>query len=139
MNMIVVVVVIVRMRVRGRIMCVFMAVGCAGGNRRLMGMLVGMRNRIVGVGMRMIGHGCLLVGCGLIVWTRCVGDGRGLTSRQTQADRCIAAPGCIWEEPEAKTPLPFKFWLMLQLPIAVAKRAGVSSAIAFFLVALAQT
>jgi hypothetical protein len=82
MNMIMVVIVIVRMRVRGPIMSVFMAVRCARGNRRHMGMivvrvfvgmLVRMRNCIVGVRVRMAGHGCLLVGCGLIVPTRCAG------------------------------------------------------------------
>ncbi len=86
MNMIVVVIVIVRMRVGHPVVGMLMRVGCAGGNRRLMGMivvriavgmLVRMRNRIVGVGMRMIGHGCLLVGCGPIVWTRCAGTAAG--------------------------------------------------------------
>ena len=82
MNMIVMVVVIVGMRMCGRVMRVLMAVRCARGNRRHMGMivvrvfvgmLVRMRNCIVGVRVRMAGHGCLLVGCGLIVPTRCAG------------------------------------------------------------------
>jgi len=79
MNMIVVVIVIVRMRVGHPVVGVLMRVGGAGGNGRLVGMivmlvavgmLVRMRNRIVGVRVRMIGHGFLLVGCGPIVWTR---------------------------------------------------------------------
>ena len=79
MNMIMVVIVIVRMRVRGPIMSVFMAVRCASGDRRLMGMvvvpvavsmLVRVFNRIVCVRVGMVGHVCLLVGSALIVATR---------------------------------------------------------------------
>ena len=82
MNMIVVVIVIVRMRVGHPVVGVLMRVGGAGGNGRLVGMIVvrvvvgmfvRMRNCIVGVRVRMAGHGCLLVGCGLIVPTRCAG------------------------------------------------------------------
>ena len=79
MNMIVMVVVIVGMRMCGRVMRVLMAVRCASGDRRLMGMvvvpvavsmLVRVFNRIVCVRVGMVGHGYLLVGSALIVSTR---------------------------------------------------------------------
>ena len=79
MNMIVMVVVIVGIRMCGRVMGVLMAVGCASGDRRLVGvivvpvavgMLVRVFNRIVCVRVGMVGHGYLLVGSALIVSTR---------------------------------------------------------------------
>jgi len=79
MNMIVMVVVIVGIRMCGRVMRVLMAVGCASGDRRLVGvivvpvavgMLVRVFNRIVCVRVGMVGHGYLLVGSALIVSTR---------------------------------------------------------------------